>query len=103
MFSQLCVVVTYLDKEGALRGATTTLRTNDGFQGELSNFLKLTLLSSTQLFALEKENSKICVDISMVSKGHSIALEQQKILLYIMKISEYKKRVLPLLYAWEKL
>ena len=75
MFSQLCASITYLVEEGALRGATIALRTIDGFQGELSNFLKLTLLSSTHLFALEKKNSEISVDISMVSKSHSIALE----------------------------
>ena len=75
VFSQLCEAVTYLAKEGALRGATTVLRIIDGFQEELSNFLKLTLLSSTHLLALEKKNSEICVDMSLVSKGNSIALE----------------------------
>ena len=69
VFPQLCVAVTYLAKEGALRGAITTLRSIDGFQGELRNFLKLALLSSTHLFALEKKNSKICVNMSMVSRA----------------------------------
>ena len=100
VFSQLCAAATYFSKDGTLGGATTTLRIIDG---KLRNFLKLTLLSSAHLFALEKEDSEICVDMSMVSKGHSIALEQQKILQYIMKISEYDKKVFPFLYAGAKL
>ena len=49
VFSQPCAAVTYL--------ATTVLRSIDGFQGGLNNFLKLILLFLTHLFALEKKNS----------------------------------------------
>ena len=100
VFSQLYVAATYLSKEGTLRGATTSLRTIDG---ELSNFLKLTLLTSIHLFVLERRDSEICIDMSMVLEGHSIALEQQKILQYMMKIYEYNKKVFPSLYTREKL
>ena len=75
MFSQLWAKFSYLAKEGALGEDSTVQRIFYGFKGEVRNFLKLTLLSSTYLFVLEKENSEICVDMSMVSKGHSIALE----------------------------
>ena len=82
VLSQLYVAENYFSKEGTLRGATTVLRIIDG---ELSNFLKLTFLSSIHLFSLERRDSEIYVDMSMVSKGHSIALEQQNILQYMMK------------------
>ena len=63
VFSQIYAVVTYLSKEGTLRGVITAQRIIDG---DLRNFLKLTLLSSIHLFALERRDSEICVDMSMV-------------------------------------
>ena len=77
MFSQLYAAATYFSRDGTLEGATTTLRIIDG---RLRKFLKLTLLSSIDLFALEEIDSEICVDMRIVSKGYSIALEQQRIL-----------------------
>ena len=50
VLSQLYAAATYLFKEGTLEGATTTLKIIDGRLGKI---LKLTLLSSTHLFALE--------------------------------------------------
>ena len=46
-FSQHGATLTYLAREGALGGASTTKRTFDGFKGEASNFLIWTLLSPT--------------------------------------------------------
>lgn len=54
VFSQLYEVATYLFKEGTLEGATTMLKIIDG---RLGKFLKLTLLSSIHLFALERIDS----------------------------------------------
>ena len=41
--------------------------------------------------------------MSIVSKGYSIALGQQRIVQYIMKISEHNKKIISFLYAGEKL
>ena len=68
VLSQYIATLTYLAKEGALGGASTALRTFDGFQGGVSNFLIWTLLSPTQLFALEKDDLEIYDSIIMVSK-----------------------------------
>ena len=89
MFSQLYAAATYLFIEGTLEGATIALKTIDG---RLGKFLKLTLLSSINLFALEGIDSEICADMSIVSRGYSLALGQQRILQYIMKISEHNKK-----------
>ena len=74
VFSQLCASMTKLAKEGALKGATTTLRSIDRFQGEMNNFWKFILLFLTHLFALIKKKSEVYDDISIMSKGHSIDL-----------------------------
>ena len=71
VFCQLYIAATYFFKEGTLEGATTMLKIIDG---RLGKFLKLTLLSSIHLFALEGIDSEICADMSIVSKGYSIAL-----------------------------
>ena len=93
-FSQHGATLIHLASEEALGRASTVQRTFDGFKGEVSNFIMIsTLPSPTQLFALKVNDSEIYDDMSMVSKGHSIALEQKNILLYIMNISEYDKRV----------
>ena len=88
MFSQLYVAATYFIKEGTLEGATTVLQTIDG---RLGKFLKLTLFSSIDLFVLEGIDSENCADMSIVSKGYSIDLGKQRIIQYIMNISEPKK------------
>ena len=88
VFSQLCASMTKLAEKGALKGATTTLRSIDRFQGELNNFLKFILLFLTHIFALIKKKSNKYDDISMVSKGHSIYLGQQMISLHKNKEDE---------------
>ena len=71
MFSQLYAAATYFFKEGTLEGGTTTVKIIDG---RIGKFLKLTLLSSIHLFALEGIDLEICADMRIVSKGFSIAL-----------------------------
>ena len=74
-FSQHGATLKYLAKEGALGGASTSLRTFDGFKGGMRNFMIWTFPSPTQLFALKDDDLGIYDDMSMVSNGHSIALE----------------------------
>ena len=79
------------------------LRSIDGFQGGLNNFLKLIFLFLTHLFELKKKKSEIYDEISMMSNGHSIDLGKKMINLHIKKIFEEEKRGPTLLYSWAKL
>ena len=103
VFSQLWATFTYLAKEGALGGASTSQRTLYGFKGGMINFLIWTLPSPTQPFALKYDDSGICDVTSMVSKGYSIFLGQQMMLPHMMQISQYDKRLLTMLHTLEKL